>query len=262
LLHDNRQAKPSYGERVSEIPETWTVTARNLPEHATNAIHTDAGAIAAGFESALVAGVTTYAYLTHPLVAAWGLDWLTHGGGEVRFRAPVFADHQVDCVVTAAEGGDDVLVEAVCPSQTANPRVVFNAVRDAGPPLATRPGEPLASRQIELTGEFGADYGWRAGDDIELYVRDGIVHPAVWPAIANRVISTELVRGSWIHTRSIIRHHTTAPADAIVDVHATVVDRFERHGQRAVIDVLIEHEGRPIVSLEHEAIVDLSPASG
>jgi hypothetical protein len=45
-------------------------------------------------------------------------------------------------------------------------------------------------------------------------------------------------------------------------VHATVVDRFERHGQRAVIDVLIEHEGRPIVTLEHEAIVDLTPASG
>ena len=27
---------------------TWTVTARNLPEHARNPIHTDAGAQAAG----------------------------------------------------------------------------------------------------------------------------------------------------------------------------------------------------------------------
>ena len=245
---------------MSERPQTWTVSARNLPEHANNAIHTDAGAIAAGFESALVAGVTTYAYLTHPLVAAWGVDWVTRGGGEVRFRAPVFADHRVDCVVTP--GADDgVLIEAVCPSQTANPRVVFDAVRDAGPPPALRPGEPLASRQIRLEGEFGADYGWRAGDDIELYLNDGIAHPAVWPAIANRIMSTDLVRGSWIHTRSIIRHHAPGPAGATLDVHATVVDRFERHGQRAVIDVLIEHEGRAIASLEHEAIVDLSPAA-
>jgi len=246
---------------VSEIPETWTVTARNLPDHAGNVIHTDAGAIAAGFESALVAGVTTYAYLTHPLVTAWGVDWLTRGGGEVRFRAPVFAGHQVDCVPSRVDDSNDVLVEAICPSQSANPRVTFRAVRDAGPPLPMRAGDRLASRQITLTGEFGADYGWRAGDDIEWYQRDGIVHPAVWPAICNRVMSTDLVNGAWIHTRSVIRHHAPGPAGATVDVHATVVDRFERHGQRAVIDVLIEHEGRPIATLEHEAIVDLTPAA-
>lgn len=238
------------------MPETWTVTARNLAEHATNAIHTDAGAIAAGFESALVAGVTTYAYLTHPLVAAWGTDWLSRGGGEVRFRAPVFAEHQVDCVPTALDGGD-VTVDAVCASQPVNPRATLQAVREAGPPPAMRSGEPLASRQFTLDEQFGADYGWRAGDDLDLYVRDGIAHPAVWPAIANRIMSTDLVRGAWIHTRSIIRHHALGPAGATVDVHATVVDRFERHGHRAVIDVLIEHEGRPIATLEHEAIVDL-----
>ena len=245
---------------MSEIPETWSVTARNLPEHAGNAIHTDAGAIAAGFESALVAGVTTYAYLTHPLVAAWGVDWLTSGGGEVRFRAPVFADHRVDCVVSPVDESDDVLVEAVCASQSNNPRVSLRAMRNAGSPRPMRPGDTLASRRFTLTGEFGADYGWRAGDDIQMYERDGIVHPAVWPAIANRIMSTDLVRGAWIHTRSLIRHHAPGPAGATVDVYATVVDRFERHGQRAVIDVLIEHEGRPIVSIEHEAIVDLSPA--
>lgn len=242
------------------MPETWTVTARNLAEHATNAIHTDAGAIAAGFESALVAGVTTYAYLTHPLVAAWGTDWLSRGGGEVRFRAPVFAEHQVDCVPTALDGGD-VTVDAVCASQPVNPRATLQAVRDAGPPPAMRSGEPLASRQFTLDEQFGADYGWRAGDDLDLYVRDGIAHPAVWPAIANRIMSTDLVRGAWIHTRSIIRHHALGPAGATVDVHATVVDRFERHGHRAVIDVLIEHEGRPIATLEHEAIVDLRSAT-
>ena len=44
------------------------VVARNLPEHARNAIHTDAGARAQGFPRALVAGVTTYAYLVHPAI--------------------------------------------------------------------------------------------------------------------------------------------------------------------------------------------------
>ena len=75
----------------------WSVTAQNLPEHARNPIHTDDGARAAGFPAALVAGVTTYAYLCHPVVAAWGLDWVRDGAGEVRFRSPVFAGDRVTC---------------------------------------------------------------------------------------------------------------------------------------------------------------------
>lgn len=244
-------------EMSAAAPRTWVVTARNLAEHATNPIHTDAGATAAGFPAALVAGVTTYAYLTRPLVAAWGLDWLTRGGGEVRFRAPVFADDLVACVPTADDDGG-VLVEAICESQPLNPRVVLRAVRDTGPWRPLRAGEALASRQFVLDGEFGVDYGRRAGDDLDIYRREGVVHPAVWPAIANRIMSTDLVNGSWVHTRSIVRHHAPGPVGAVVDVHATVIERFERHGLRAVIDVSIEHDGRPITSLEHEAIVDLT----
>jgi acyl dehydratase len=244
---------------MSDDPQPWVVRARNLPEHADNVIHTDAGARAAGFPSALVAGVTTYAYLTHPLVEAWGTDWLTRGGGEVKFKAPVFAQADVECVPTPTDGGT-VMMEAVCADQERNPRVTFHAVRDAGPPPAMRSGEALPSRQFTLGDEFAADYGARAGDDLSVYAERGVMHPVTWPQIANRIFSTDLVTGAWIHTRSIIRHHAPGPVGATVDVHATVVDRFRRGGTRAIVDVLIEHEGRPIVTLEHEAIVDLGTA--
>jgi len=243
--------------RVSDAPRTWTVRARNLDEHADNVIHTDGGARAAGFPSALVAGVTTYAYLTHPLVEAWGIDWLTRGGGEVRFRAPVFADALVECVPTPAADGT-VAMAAVCADQSRNPRVTFDAVRDAGAPPAMRDGERLPSRRFTLGGDFAADYGERAGDDLSLYADRGVMHPVTWPQIANRIFSTDLVNGAWIHTRSIIRHHAPGPVGAVVDVHATVVDRFQRGGTRAIVDVLIEHDGQPIATLEHEAIVDLT----
>lgn len=243
---------------MNDIPVAWTVQARNLPDHATNKIHTDEGANAAGFESALIAGVTTYAYLTHPLVAAWGVDWLTRGGGEVRFKAPVFADARVDCVPTVDDdGGGDVTVEAVCPAQTRNPRATLRAVRDSGPPPMMRSGDPLPSRRIKLGSTMTADYGVRAGDDLELYADLGLMHPVIWPSIANDVFSAELVRGPWIHTRSIIRHHAPGPVGAVVTVHATVVERYERGGQRAIVDILVEHDGRPLATLEHEAIVDL-----
>lgn len=236
-------------------PVAWSVVARNLPEHAGNAIHTDAGARAAGFPGALVAGVTTYAYLVHPLVAAWGLDWVHHGGGEVRFRSPVFADETITCI-TRTEG-EVTIVDAVTPDHERTPRATFRAVRDTGPPPPLRSGEALPTRRVTLEGPFGADYARRAGDDLELFEQEAIVHPAVWPAIANRVMAEELVRGAWIHTRSVIRHHALARAGTTVDVHAVVIDRFERGGRRAVVDVVIELSGTPIATLEHEAIVEL-----
>lgn len=238
-------------------PQPWMVTARNLAEHAGNRIHTDDGAREQGFPAALVAGVTTYAYLTHPVVAAWGTDWLERGGGEVRFRAPVFAGRSVDCVPTVDPHGS-VTVAAVDSTEDQNPRATLTATRDSGPPRDPRAGDALGSRQYVLDDYYGSDYGLRAGDDLALYEREGIVHPAVWPAIANNIFSTDLVRGSWIHTRSIVRHHGIAPRGATVDVHAVVVERFVRHGERAVADIVIEHDGRTVATLEHEAIIDLS----
>ncbi|MEO6125796.1 MAG: MaoC family dehydratase [Ilumatobacteraceae bacterium] len=234
-------------------PSTWVVRAVNLAEHARNPIHTDAGAQAAGFERALVAGVTTYAYLTHPLMVAWGEHWLANGGGEVRFRSPVFVDDEVRC--TPSADGDITTVDALVDGEV---RATFASVRDSGPILAMRNGEPLRSRQIPMVGEFGDEYGSRAGDDLDLSTRLGLVHPAVWPAFANHLVHAEVARGAWVHTRSIIRHHGVAHVGDTADVHGVVVRRFDtRGGERAVLDVRIEVAGAVVATLEHEAIVAL-----
>jgi acyl dehydratase len=240
-------------------PQAWSVVARNLPEHAGNAIHTDAGARAAGFPRALVAGVTTYAYLTHPIVAGWGLEWVARGGGEVRFRSPVFEHDEVRCIPTSdTDGSGAVTVEAQCqPGNEPQARAILRAVPKGAQLRDLRAGEVLEPLVVELTGEWSADYGSRAGDDLSLYADHGIVHPAVWPALANRVMSRSLVRGAWIHTRSIVAHHDVAPVGATALLESVVVRRFQRHGERAVIDVRISVHGTPVATLEHEAIVAL-----
>lgn len=249
-----------------DTPVAWTVIAQNLPEHARNPIHTDAGARAAGFPRALVAGVTTYAYLTHPLVAAWGVDWLRSGGGEVRFLRPIF-DHDALRCTPVADTADTTNDADAAPNEVAihaltaepdQPRAVLRATRSGGEAPPMRTGEQLPTKRLHLAGEWGWDYGARAGDHFGPYAEQGWVHPAVWPALANRVIHTEVARGSWIHTRSIIRHHATAQSGTYADVHSVVVSRFESHGERAVLDVRIEVEGVLVASLEHEAIVALS----
>ena len=72
--------------------------------------------------------------------------------------------------------------------------------------------------------------------------------------------SRSLVRGAWIHTRSIVAHHDVAPVGATALLEAVVVRRFERHGERAVVDVRISVDGDSVATLEHEAIVALPGA--
>jgi len=236
-------------------PEAWSVVAQNLPEHARNAIHTDAGARAAGFPGALVAGVTTYAYLTHPLLGAWGLDWLAGGGCEMRFRSPVFAGDVVRCTPVPA-GDDEVAIEARVGDDD-RARAVVRAWRNDHRPAPHRNGEPLPDYHVVLDGDYGPDYGVRAGDDLDVCPLAGVVHPAVWPALANNIFHQHLVRGPWIHTRSIVSHRGLARAGAEVTVQSTVVDRFSRSGERAIVDMTVHADGLLVAHIEHEAIVSL-----
>ena len=238
----------------AQQPVEWSVKAQNLPEHARNPIHTDAGAQAAGFPRALVAGVTTYAYMTHPLIVAWGEDWLARGGGEIRFRRPVF-DHDVLRCVPVADG-EAVEVQAIT-SEPEQPRAIFRAVRDGGAVAPLREGEVLPSKEFQLIDTFSCDYGLRAGDDLSFFADRGLVHPAVWPALANDIVYNFVARGSWVHMRSIIRHHATAAVGATAELRSVVVKRFESHGERAVLDVHIVVDDQVVASLEHEAIVAL-----
>lgn len=239
---------------TAQQPVEWSIVAQNLPEHARNPIHTDAGAQAAGFPRALVAGVTTYAYMTHPLVVAWGEDWLARGGGEIRYRRPVFDQDLLRCVPVFEDNA--VLVEVIT-SEPEQPRAIFRAVRNGGDVVPLRDGEVLPSKEFELIDTFSCDYGSRAGDDFSFYADHGLVHPAVWPALANDIVYNYVARGSWVHMRSIIRHHATAPVGATAELRSVVVRRFESHGERAVLDVHIVVEGQVVASLEHEAIVAL-----
>lgn len=257
-------------------PAAWSVIARNLPDHAGNAIHTDAGARAAGFPGALVAGVTTYAYLTHPVVEAWGNEWLANGTAEIRFRAPVFHGDSLELRPSpGADGGAVVdVIRSDTPTALAtlwagsptsarpNRRRPNPAGRDgagAGPAMVHRPPrETLEPMAVILDGKWGSDYGWRAGDDLPIYIEAGIVHPAAWPALANHITHAQVVRGSWIHIRSVIRHHALAPVGSAAFIQATVIDRFTRPtGERAVLDVTVEVDGRLVASIEHEAIIAL-----
>lgn len=230
--------------------QPWSVTAVNLPEHADNPIHTDAGARAAGFSGALVAGVTTYAAMTHLPVTAWGREWISAGGAAVRFRHPILDGDTVDCLVE-----DDHRVTAAVDGSARVDADFVTVVRD---PIVHRSGEALRPIEFVLDATW-SDYGMRAGDDSSVYADDGIAHPSTWPRIANQFCHEQLVTGSWIHVRSRIAHLGVAPIGTEIRAVANVVERIDsRAGERAILDVLITAGGRDVAAVEHEAIISLA----
>lgn len=230
--------------------QPWQTSAINLAEHADNPVHTDEGATAAGFPSALVAGTTVHAYLTHPAAAAWGSDWLDRGWSQLRLIAPMFDNDTVDLVpnedgvIHALVGG---LLRATLEVATHAPTAPERTVLEQHPELA-----------FDLTNDLGT-YGLRAGDDLAIYPTEGRAHPSVWPSIGNSVTKKFHVTGPWVHVRSAITHLGFVANDAVVTARSAVVDRFEtRAGQRVVLDIEASVDGTAVARIEHESIIRLA----
>lgn len=242
---------------VTPLP-SWSVQAVNLPEHADNPVHTDEGGKAAGYDGAVVAGTTVYAYLSRPAAAAWGRAWVEHGTAEVRFLGAVLEADPIE--VVASEGVDGWRIEAHPPGAPDAIRAVCAVAvgdgdRREAPSVTGTRLEPV----VEVLSDEWASYGLRIGEDLELYEHEHLVHPAVWPALANRLFSVQLVDGPWVHTRSRIRHLGTASPGETVVVEGWVTDRFStRAGERAVADVRLSVDDRPLAIIEHEALVRLA----
>src|SRR5438552_17601028 len=87
-------AKEAHTDSQERLPE-YHVKARNTSSSSENKIHDEQIARQYGFRGALVPGVTVYAYLTHPLVEAFGAAWLERGPASVRFAKPVHDGEEV-----------------------------------------------------------------------------------------------------------------------------------------------------------------------
>ena len=234
---------------------TWSVHAKNLPEHSRNPIHTDEGGKAAGFDGALVAGVTVYAYLTNPILTLWGVDWLREGSSVVEFKSPVLADELVECITVL----DDMSLNV---NATVSNQIRAQCTAFIGKPVSSNSPdssiELLETEEIHLVNEW-ENYGHRLGDDHEIYSDLGVIHPAVWPSLANYVVEKNLVTGAWVHTRSKISHHNLVQIGSVATLESRVINRFEtKAGNRAVINVAVTVEGEKVAEVEHEAIVSLS----
>jgi acyl dehydratase len=266
---------------VSEPLPTHRLTARNTAPASENKIHDDDVAQKYGFRGGLVPGVTVYAYLTRPLVAALGAAWLERGTATVRFAKPVLDGEEVTLQGEITERTKQGLTAVVRATTAAGGEcAVLNATLPAGLPTpinlamyreAALPDErPEATREhlgrVDVLGtpvtpydeERARTYLASVGDDLSLYSARGRIHPAFYLDQANRSLDRNIRMGPWIHVGSVVRHLGAGHVGQTLRTRGRVRSLFEKKGREFVeVDLALLADGKPIAHILHTAIYRL-----
>jgi len=264
----------------------WQAVAYNQATDSDNRIHSDDVAKQYGFRGGLVPGVTVYAYLVHPAIASWGMNWLESGTASVVLRKPLYDGAKFEVRVTPdgsdayrgevvdADGilcADGTVVASVSagplPTLRGDPgvapideiprasRAVLEALRESG----------LGSVRVEWPGRTEYDRYTRSLSDMPDLVRPdrgGYANPGFTLGLANWALSRNVKLGPWIHVQSDVRNLGAIPAGSQLITEARITDLFERGGHEFVdLEVaafLAPNE--PVLAVNHRAIYQLRPA--
>lgn len=257
---------------------TYTVRARNTAADSSNRMHDDAVAQGFGFSGGLVPGADVWAYMSHPLVEAWGLDWLTSGTMEVRFRAPVYdgdevtvevaADGAADAVTLSARNGAGILCATGRATRvdTSPPPSVddFPAAElpDGAPPAACAEwflSQPvLGTLDAQWSAERGAAYADSVGETSALLRDGGIAPPGLLVGLTDLLVVANVTLRPWIFAQARVRHHAVIRHGDLVSVRGTTAGIYDRNGHRFVdIDILmLTPDERPLFSARKVVIYE------
>jgi hypothetical protein len=249
------------------------VRAQNLAPDSDNKIHDDSIAQQFGFVGALVPGVDVIAYASHPLVAAWGADFLSGGRLSARFRKPVY---DRDLITVSCSEGDAGTTDLSVATDDGEPRCVGSAwpahrdsvevSRFSSVPLPARrlPAEPGAIQlgplgSVDQPVDHDRHSSYLAGIDEKLPIYDKVAHPGALLRLVNELLVRNVELGPWIHTSSDCRFLGRAQLPGVLHADGIVTAVFERNGHHYVrYDALVSCDGAPVALVDHTAIYRLA----
>lgn len=262
----------------------FRVTGYNYAEAHDNKIHSDEVAAQFGFKGGLVPGVGIYAYLTHPIVAALGREWLQRGAMTAKFLAPLY--HGEEAVVRATvtqttpltfslelRNSEDALC-AVGQASLPTPPVEIRAKDFPRAPLpVSRPSATIANLPVGMVlgsldwqldlAALAAKFLPEMCATLPLYFGvEAVCHPAFYLAQANETLMANVKLGPWIHTGSEVQHYALPHPAARLSLRGAVSAAEEKRGHEIVTLRLglFAEETMPIALLRHTAIVRLRNA--
>lgn len=265
---------------------TYRVQARNTGASSENKIHDDTVARRFGFKGGLVPGATVYAYMTHPVVAALGLEWLERGTFSVRFRKPIYAGEVVTVTPrVSARAESSITLEVTALNPDGEPCAVGTATLDRGacpvpPDLAAYPPAPLpaerppatrerlaslpvlGSPELSLDEAAAVAYLHETDESLPLYRGPGApAHPGLLLQQANRALDRNVLMGPWIHLSSEVRHLAPWRVGQPLSTRGRVHGLWEERAHEYVeLDLLmVAEETLPVAHVRHRCIYRVGP---
>ncbi len=261
----------------SELP-AHTLRAINEATESENKIHDDTVAAQYGFRGGLVPGVSIYAYMTYPLVQAFGIDWLTRGTAQVTLSKPIYEGDDVTVSATVTSASEN---ELRFDTRGLNPEGVACGVGYATLPAAAEAppamdiiavgnpvervpvhwdlvvvGEPLPALQGGIDQAENEAYCQSHSDDLGLYQGpNAYVHPGWLLQRCNRIFSNRFILNPWIHVGSEITMYRPCRVGEPIELRGVPIDKFERKGHEfTILDILLTASGEVAQRVKHTCI--------
>lgn len=254
----------------------FSLKAYNTATKSRNRMHDDTVARSYGFDGGLVPGVVLLAYMAHPPVTKWGLDWLSEGSISARFSMPVYHGDRVTISASSdQEASDDEMVLALADSNgelkvsglasarsQATPHQIDMEAAPELPktlpiasPNSLSTGTTLAPWAEQFHGAQSVDYLETIGAPASVFTRERVAQPGWFAELANSLLSSNVALGPWIHVSSDITMYGLVHDEQLILTCGRVRDEYERRGHRfVVVDCALTEGSRRVADVVHTAI--------
>jgi len=244
-------------------PKPWQGEAFNQAVDSENEIHSDEMAQRFGFKGGLVPGVTVSAYLIHPAIEAWGLDWLQQGWAHAVVSKPIYdrSQFKVELYDSTEQSYQAKLLNEeglTCARASVKlPQQVPSPPKLRGDPLLyegferTQPHyEAMLSQQ--KTGLHALCTPWNETVELSRYCRDpklmprllqfdiggGYANPAFTLGVTNWILGGNIKMNPWVHLESTSQNYQAIPLNSEIVAEASIANLFEKKGHQFVdVDV-------------------------
>ena len=234
----------------------WTANAFNQVPNASNEIHGDRVAKEYGFKGALVPGATVAAYLIHPFVEAFGLDYLKSGYAHVRLHSPVYDGEYFE--VEVAEQAPSFFSARLSQGQsslcaTAEIKIETD---ELSPPLirGDEHGDPKADlmlatpenmKRLQGNGCRAFTDRWDLGHPMSSYLKDsslmsdlfadqGYANVGFLIGMSNWILAANAHMNPWVLVEAKCQNFSPVASGTKMIGEMSVVDLFEKKGHQFV----------------------------
>ena len=256
-----------------------------------NPIHSTEVARAYGYDGPLIGGVTVWGWATDTIIQALGNDWITRGWSEYSFRKPVFPGNVITItaesdaedltkpwnVTMNNQSGDICVIGKIGLGQTKWENTLTRPVNMSPSEVTEKPPLTLdrASQETSWTAlevefndhiyeeinhknrlTFNSIFDHRSG-------MKPIAHPSWIAGWAEALMRHNFDIPSSMHTKSLVKHHSSVPLGTTIVGGAEVIDAYERKGHHYVeFDVLLKDTNeKDIAQIRHRTIFRIATAS-